>query len=483
MTVPAGWYPDPMGLPQLRWWDNHSWTEFTSAARTPLIVQDEPRLAYADDDLPSRRSQREQRTAADGARQQPMSKAELMSTLKELEPPKPQQIERNQPAPNFSADQAAEDAGRREAEQREAQQRAAEQEAAQRRAAEQQAAQQRAAQQQAYEQQQQQAQQQGFQQPGFGQQQPGFQQQGFQQQGYPQQPGFPQQGYPQQQPGFGQQAYQSAPAGDPFADFVQAPEEPRSARSSVNYTDAPSFPQPHGPGQPYVDPAAQAQYARPEEPYAYSRSAQRRLDRSQVIYTPSVWALAMLPLMVMVVILLVVSSGAQAVPPVVTLAIYGAAYAAAIVLAFFDRRSLLAAGHRAPAHWALAILTAPVYLVTRSVATNREFGKGMTPIVVWSSLLVIQMLSVLAVPGIVISALPEVFKAEVEQSIANDAAIVGTTLDVECPNPAVQIGVQFTCVGTTETGNQVEIAVSLQRSNGWIDWRVDSQIWKSGALG
>src|SRR5690554_5713345 len=254
-----------MGLPQLRWWDNHSWTEFTSAARTPLIVQDEPRLAYADDDLPSRRSQREQRTAADGARQQPMSKAELMSTLKELEPPKPQQIERNQPAPDFSADEAAADAARREA-----QQRAAEQEAAQRRAAEQHAAQQRAAQQQA---QQQAYEQQGYPQPGFGQQQPGFgqQQPGFQQQqqGYPQQPGFPQ-GYPQQ-PGFGQQAYQSAPVGDPFADFVQAPEEPRSARSSVNYSDAPSFPQPHGPGQSYGDPAAQAQYARPEEPYAYSR--------------------------------------------------------------------------------------------------------------------------------------------------------------------------------------------------------------------
>ena len=29
--VPAGWYPDPLGLPQLRWWDGNAWTEFTSA--------------------------------------------------------------------------------------------------------------------------------------------------------------------------------------------------------------------------------------------------------------------------------------------------------------------------------------------------------------------------------------------------------------------------------------------------------------------
>lgn len=28
--TPAGWYPDPSGLPQLRWWDNHKWTEFVS---------------------------------------------------------------------------------------------------------------------------------------------------------------------------------------------------------------------------------------------------------------------------------------------------------------------------------------------------------------------------------------------------------------------------------------------------------------------
>ena len=33
--VPAGWYPDPLGLPQLRWWDGGAWTEFTSAVVGP----------------------------------------------------------------------------------------------------------------------------------------------------------------------------------------------------------------------------------------------------------------------------------------------------------------------------------------------------------------------------------------------------------------------------------------------------------------
>jgi len=61
--VPAGWYPDPLGLPQLRWWDAQAWTEHTSDARAPIVVQPATKLAFADDDeddeLPSRREQRE----------------------------------------------------------------------------------------------------------------------------------------------------------------------------------------------------------------------------------------------------------------------------------------------------------------------------------------------------------------------------------------------------------------------------------------
>jgi hypothetical protein len=50
VRVPAGWYPDPLGLPQLRWWDNHAWTEHVSDARQPMVAQETPttRLAYAD---------------------------------------------------------------------------------------------------------------------------------------------------------------------------------------------------------------------------------------------------------------------------------------------------------------------------------------------------------------------------------------------------------------------------------------------------
>jgi hypothetical protein len=57
--VPAGWYPDPLGLPQLRWWDAQAWTEHTSEARAPIVLQPATRVVYEDAALPSRRDVRE----------------------------------------------------------------------------------------------------------------------------------------------------------------------------------------------------------------------------------------------------------------------------------------------------------------------------------------------------------------------------------------------------------------------------------------
>ena len=55
VRVPAGWYPDPLGLPQLRWWDNHAWTEHISDARQPMMATETvtSKLAFADEDRPS----------------------------------------------------------------------------------------------------------------------------------------------------------------------------------------------------------------------------------------------------------------------------------------------------------------------------------------------------------------------------------------------------------------------------------------------
>jgi len=48
--VPAGWYPDPLGLPQLRWWDGQGWAEHISEARRPLIDRQPRPVAFAEPD-------------------------------------------------------------------------------------------------------------------------------------------------------------------------------------------------------------------------------------------------------------------------------------------------------------------------------------------------------------------------------------------------------------------------------------------------
>ena len=83
--APAGWYPDPLGLPQLRWWNNHAWTEQTSAARQPMVVQD-TKFAWADDEMPTRREERERERS--GTSTPAATTVPTAESLRELEPPR-----------------------------------------------------------------------------------------------------------------------------------------------------------------------------------------------------------------------------------------------------------------------------------------------------------------------------------------------------------------------------------------------------------
>src|SRR6478735_2215431 len=70
--VRAGWYPDPLGSPQLRWWDGRSWTSHTSTARTTPARTEARPVDFADPDASgasAERSAPRHRTeqASDGA--------------------------------------------------------------------------------------------------------------------------------------------------------------------------------------------------------------------------------------------------------------------------------------------------------------------------------------------------------------------------------------------------------------------------------
>ena len=90
--APAGWYPDPMGLPQLRWWDSIGWTQDVAEARQPMVMREtaERRFAWADDEMPTRRSRREQRKREREAEKHAgMDRwRPTTQTLLQLEPPK-----------------------------------------------------------------------------------------------------------------------------------------------------------------------------------------------------------------------------------------------------------------------------------------------------------------------------------------------------------------------------------------------------------
>jgi hypothetical protein len=118
--VPAGWYPDPLGLPQLRWWDSQAWTEHTSEARAPIVIQPATRLGFADEELPardeafpSRREQRERerrersgslldsqfQTDTDVEQDELSAQPLLAMTLRELEPPLTDTVDDITPVP------------------------------------------------------------------------------------------------------------------------------------------------------------------------------------------------------------------------------------------------------------------------------------------------------------------------------------------------------------------------------------------------
>ena len=198
--------------------------------------------------------------------------------------------------------------------------------------------------------------------------------------------------------------------------------------------------------------------------------------------TGPVWVIALLPLVQLVLSLLLVTGAiGWAGSAGLLAAIWLLPYPIVLVLALCDRWLLQRAGYHRSALWAFALLGTPVYLLVRAMRTSRESGRGLTPLITWTLLVFLQAGSVLAVPGIAISTLPNMFSAQVEQSIASDASILGAHLTVDCPaTPPTHFGAQFTCIAVGDAQSTYPITVSLQRLNGWIDWRVDD--WGMPAL-
>jgi len=415
VRVPAGWYPDPLGLPQLRWWDNHAWTEHVSDARQP--VMQEATLAptatvtavYADDEIDdpvpdfshyegfsSRRERREFERGYD-------PEDEIAES--DVDPGTPSVIAET--AVLFDDPQLSLEAPQRD-------------------------------------------------QRDLGLESPGAR--------------LLRDGNPIDAP-------TSAPydldlrfddlLGDE-SETLEPAAAPRAAYSHLGDHAAQFVPQMEEERRPIGDPTPTHSMTALGDP---------------VVSTGPVWILALTPLIMLMLGMLFLLSGAagpaSAAFIVVVLAV---PYAMGVVLAMLDRTQLQRAGHRETAHWGWAFLSIPVYLLVRLAAVVRETGRGFGPILTWSALTVFVLGAILAVPGLVLALAPAQFAQEAEASVRYDASLRGATgIEVSCPEvPPMLVQQQFTCQGHTERAGDFLITVSLQRANGWIEWRVDD--WGVGSM-
>lgn len=345
--VPAGWYPDPLGLPQLRWWDAQAWTEHTSEARAPIVIQPSTATDTAAIDLPSRREQRERERRENGDLLEAERETELrVPSIVEVTPAEPEEDE-------LSA-----------------------------------------------------------------------------------------------QPLLAMTLRELEPPLEENLD--DATPGPRRASFHAN-----------------AAPAASTLSA-----YAEEVAPERELKKAKT-YTGAVIVIALMPALqaILLAVMVMVLGVGQNVPLMLTVVI--APYLVVLGFAFYDRLLLQVWGHERPASAFWALLAQPGYLIARAVATIKENGKGFAPIALFGSALVGALVTVLIVPGIVVGMLPQVFSDEVEQSVQADAAALGATLTLDCPAPPVIIGETFSCVATKPSGATDSIAVSLQRENGWVAWRVE----------
>jgi hypothetical protein len=378
--VPAGWYPDPLGLPQMRWWDNHGWTEHTTEARAPIVIQ-EAKLAWADDEsideLPTRRERRErERESSEGG--SAATEVPTADSLLQLEGPSWDELPADRPAPDILP--------------------------------------------------------------------------------------VPEFVTPQ------------TVATDFFSAQPLAGEGTQSQTGVGQSGSGQDFPAQDFSGQAQAAATGFAQNPATAAPAAAQMpAASYRPGSAPSANTLGAWVIALLPLVQLLAILLVVTaagSGGTNVAVILTILILP--YFVSIPFAASDMFALRRNGYDRPAPWLWALLTGPIYLIARAIRIVMRAGNGFAPILVWATLVLLQIGSVVAVPGLVISALPQVFSDQAAQSIEQAATVFGPITSVTCPSPpATVMGQEFTCtLYRIGSGQTYKVTAALERQNGWIAWQV-----------
>jgi hypothetical protein len=186
-------------------------------------------------------------------------------------------------------------------------------------------------------------------------------------------------------------------------------------RPEVSQPAYPQYGQQAQYGQPQYG-EAQGAHTPPQSGYpaapaygAYPAAEPRKVGPETPVYGPFIWIITLLPVLSLLLLPLSLvgledsirvqvigdgynsysygtggMSGAALLAQSVATLLGWLIYAAQIVLAFFDRKWLLARGFDRPFHWAFAFIPAPVYPIGRSVVVKRRSGRGIAPM--WVSI-------------------------------------------------------------------------------------------------
>ena len=134
--------------------------------------------------------------------------------------------------------------------------------------------------------------------------------------------------------------------------------------------------------------------------------APRKVQPGTPVYTPFIWLIVLLPLLPVIALAFwdmdayMRNSLEAASDPFAQFKDVGylllqvlsfLVYAATVLLAFFDFKTLGSRGFDRPFHWAWAFLGSTVYIIGRSVVANRRAGKALLPIWILLGVFVISL--------------------------------------------------------------------------------------------
>jgi hypothetical protein len=418
--VPAGWYPDPLGLPQLRWWDSQAWTEFTSEARAPMIVQ--PAAAAAAGATvtagTTTTAEASTTTTAAGGGDDSFATAARTATVEEPLISRREQRERERlerlAEDDFLVDSRSDSEEYVFGEQRTAAETAGRFTASDLFA-------------------------ESFAEPTATDPAPSVQAAPLHEE-------------------VGAQPLLATTLREleaPVAETLDTSSaSPRSASMHANAM----------PGASALD-SIELEATAPE----------RALNTKRT-YTGAAWIIALLWVIQLGAAAAAIFLFDEGHNQALIWLIWIGAYLVSVGIASYDRLVLQTWGHTKPASAWWALFSPPVYLTMRLLRTFKETGKGFALLGGAFASGVVVVVANLLVPAFLLSSLPGYFAEEAATAAENTASLLGVTMTVECPPETLPLvpNTAFQCYATTEGGNQDTVRLSLQRQNLWVGWRVDS---------